>query len=118
MKPYSGNAAEAANDYRGWFLGHFIGAPGDPGHSEAVEIKWGRHAAGEMRAAWSQCDSSSLAILIRGRFVLGFEETEFVLQNEGDFVFWGPGIPHTWRAVEESLVITVRWPSGAADSAS
>ncbi len=50
-------------------------------------------------------------MLIRGRFVLVFPEREVTLANEGDFVLFGPGVPHSFRSLEESLVLTVRWPS-------
>ncbi|MDQ3815824.1 MAG: signal peptidase I [Armatimonadota bacterium] len=111
MKPYCGNAARLALEHRGWFLGHFVGEAGQPLHCEAVEIKWAEHRAGERRAAWSQCAASSLSILIRGRFRIQFPDEEFVLAEEGDFVVWGPDVPHTWHAEEDSLVLTVRWPS-------
>ena len=33
------------------------------------------------------------------------------LEKEGDYAVWGPGIGHSWQAEEDSIVITVRWPS-------
>jgi hypothetical protein len=24
---------------------------------------------------------------------------------------WGPGVDHSWEALEDSVVLTVRWPS-------
>jgi quercetin dioxygenase-like cupin family protein len=43
--------------------------------------------------------------------VLLFPDEEVALEKEGDFVLFGPGIAHSFRSVEESLVLTVRWPS-------
>ncbi|GAB0494382.1 hypothetical protein MMPV_005675 [Pyropia vietnamensis] len=37
------------------------------------------------------------------------------LVNEGDYVLWAPGVAHTWVAVEDSAVVTVRWPSLGGD---
>jgi quercetin dioxygenase-like cupin family protein len=34
-----------------------------------------------------------------------------LLEREGDYVMWGAGVDHTWRAEEDSIVITIRWPS-------
>lgn len=113
-----GSAPQASADYRGWFVGHFVGAPGDLTHSENLEVKWGRHRAGEARTEWAGgSDAHSLALLIYGRFRLRFPEREQLLENEGDFVIWEPGTPHTWRAEEDSLVITIRWPSSGTPSA-
>jgi quercetin dioxygenase-like cupin family protein len=38
----------------------------------------------------------------------------FVLEQEGDYAMWGPGIGHSWHAEEDTVVITVRWPSTSA----
>ena len=36
---------------------------------------------------------------------------DVVLAERGDYVVWGPGVDHSWCAEEESVVLTVRWPS-------
>ena len=110
--PYFGNAAEVAQRSRGWFLGHFMPA-GHTLQSEDVELKWFTHARGETRAEWSPASPvRTLNVLVRGRFVLLFPEREVCLAREGDFVLFGPGVPHSYRSEEESVVLTVRWPSG------
>ena len=77
-----------------------------------MELKWFTHAKGEVR---SECapgsPAATLNILLRGRFVLRFPDREVALAKEGDFVLFGPDVPHAFRAEEESLVLTVRWPS-------
>jgi hypothetical protein len=50
-------------------------------------------------------------LLVRGSFVLVFPDREVALRREGDFVMFGPGVAHSYRCLEESLVLTVRWPS-------
>ncbi|GIW08039.1 MAG: hypothetical protein KatS3mg060_2844 [Dehalococcoidia bacterium] len=111
-----GNAYTAGASYRSWIVGHFVGGPL---HSTAVEVKWARHAAGEERSEWSADAATTLVILVRGRFRLLFPDREAMLREEGDFVHWLPGIHHRWVAEEESVVLTVRWPSlrptGGAD---
>ena len=111
-RPVTGNAAEAARNTRGWFLGHFM--PGDDNalRNSDLEVKWFTHAAGETRPEWSPpSEVRTLNILIRGRFVLLFPDHEVLLEKEGDFVLFGPDIAHSFRCEEESLVLTVRWPS-------
>lgn len=108
----AGNAgADAASDTWGWLVGHFI-TPGDPRHTEAVEVKWGVHRAGESRLAPAPgLQSTSLSLLVRGRFRLTFPTGEVLLATPGDYALWPPGVAHDWTAEEESVVVTVRWPS-------
>jgi mannose-6-phosphate isomerase-like protein (cupin superfamily) len=107
-----GNAAEASRATRGWFVGHFMQGRVDALASRDVELKWFTHAAGETRSEWSPASSvRTLNVLFRGRFVLRFPDREVELAREGDFVMFGPGVAHSFRSIEESLVLTVRWPS-------
>lgn len=111
-KPLFGNAVEAGRDSRGWFLGHFLPGEDNPLRGRDVEVKWWTHQKGETRSEWSPPSSvTTLNVLIRGKFVVLFPDEEVSLEREGDFVFFGPGIAHSFRCVEESLVMTVRWPS-------
>jgi quercetin dioxygenase-like cupin family protein len=54
---------------------------------------------------------TDLLLLIRGRFRLDLSVGSITLEKEGDYAVWGPGIDHCWQAEEDSIVITVRWPS-------
>lgn len=95
---------------RGWLLGHFM-PDGDPRHSDAVEIKWGVHPAGEQRPGWVADDPRSiLSVLISGRFRIDLPDRSVVLAKQGDYVVFR-GANHTWQAEEESVVVSVRWPS-------
>ena len=108
---YVGNANVDAPLDRGWLLGHFK-PPGDPRHSEDVEIKWGVHPAGDERAVWVENEvRTALLILISGRFRVELPGRSVLLEKPGDYVVWGKGIGHSWRAEEPSTVLTVRWPS-------
>ncbi|MFF0521463.1 signal peptidase I [Actinomadura nitritigenes] len=108
---YVGKAAADAAGDRGWLLGHFK-PPGDLRHSEDVEIKWGVHPKGERRARWTDGEKrTALLVLISGRFWLEFPGRDVVLAEPGDYVVWGRGVDHSWEAEEESVVMTVRWPS-------
>ncbi|MBX6387103.1 MAG: signal peptidase I [Microbispora sp.] len=108
---YVGNANLDAVADRGWLLGHFKPA-GDVRHSDDVEIKWYAHPRGDRRAEWVTGERrTALLVLISGRFRVEFPERSVVLDNQGDYVVWGPGVDHSWYAEEESVVLTVRWPS-------
>ena len=107
-----GNAVDAGKDTRGWLLGHFMPGADNPLRTRDVELKWYTHARGETREQWAPPnDVRTLNVLIRGRFVLLFPDREVALEKEGDFVLFGPGVAHSFRSEEESLVLTVRWPS-------
>jgi hypothetical protein len=110
--PFYGNVHDASKDTRGWFLGHFMPGEANSLRSEELELKWYTHAKGETRDQWAPGNPvKTLNILIRGHFVLLFPNREVVLEKEGDFVLFGPGVPHSYRSEEESVVLTVRWPS-------
>jgi len=107
-----GNAAEAWRNTRGWFLGHFMPGADNRLRSDDVELKWFTHPKGDTRGECAPGNSvRTLNILIRGGFVLEFPGREVTLENEGDFVLFGPFVPHSFRSLDESLVLTVRWPS-------
>jgi mannose-6-phosphate isomerase-like protein (cupin superfamily) len=107
-----GNAAAASKDTRGWFLGQFLPGASNPHRTSDLEVKWFTHAKGEERAQWAPASPvRTLNVLVRGHFVLRFPDREVALREEGDYVLFGPGVPHSFRSVETSLVLTVRWPS-------
>jgi hypothetical protein len=110
--PISGNVAGTSKDTRGWFLGHFMPGDDNPLRTSALELKWYTHAKGETRGEWAPGNPvQTLNILVHGHFVLLFPDREIALEKEGDFVLFGPGVAHSFRSVQESLVLTVRWPS-------
>ncbi len=106
---YEGNAKSAGSNYRGWFMGAFLNEE-SPLLQENVELKWATHKKGERRKDWSMGDEKqSISILISGKFKLIFDDREETLSQQGDFVYWGPQVPHTWEALEDSTIMTVRF---------
>jgi len=109
---YVGRAGEDGAHNQGWLLGHFMPSGGLL-HSADVEVKWGVHRPGQRRAGWATREiRTALLVLIRGAFDIELRDRTVVLREPGDYVVWGPGEDHSWRAGNvETVVLTVRWPS-------
>jgi quercetin dioxygenase-like cupin family protein len=52
-----------------------------------------------------------MVILVSGRFCVNLTVGSVRLERQGDYAVWGPGIDRSWKAEDDSVVITVRWPS-------
>jgi hypothetical protein len=106
-----GNAGSEGAARRGWIIGHFL-PEGDPRRSTDVEIKWGVHPAGDERTSRSEVEHRTTVVLLAsGRFEVLFDTRVVELREPGDYAMWGRGVGHSWRAVEDSVVVTIRWPS-------
>jgi quercetin dioxygenase-like cupin family protein len=109
-----GNVSDEGDKYRGWIVGHFITPPDPVRTTNALEVKWGVHPTGQQRDAWTNGEArTTLLLLISGRFRLDLATGSTVLCRQGDYVTWGPGTDHSWQAEEDSLVVSIRWPSVA-----
>ncbi len=117
----AGNAGDedTVRRHGGWFIGHFI--QDDPLRATGdVEVKWAFHTAGETKGSLHRnACARTMSILLQGRFCLTFRNDErdwdVLLVNKGDYVVWDAGVAHTWTALEDSFILTVRWPSCAGD---
>lgn len=106
-----GNASDDSAQTRGWFVGHFLEVD-DIRLSDEVEIKWGIHPRRDRREEVVTGETrTTVLILISGRFRINLGEDSFVLENQGDYAMWGAGVDHTWEAEEDSVMMTIRWPS-------
>jgi mannose-6-phosphate isomerase-like protein (cupin superfamily) len=118
----TGNAVDDGGARRGWLVGHFV--DDDPVRRSAdVEVKWALHPAGEERTEWVTGEQrTALVLLVSGRFRMWFaasegdEREEVVLVRQGDYVLWTPGTDHVWHAEQDTVVVTIRWPSVASGS--
>ena len=109
---WCGNALVEGAPHHGWFIGHFLEIPHDLRSSHAVEIKWSTHLAGTQKQSCGVSEeATTLCVLIKGQVSLQFPGRECILSQEGDYAIWPAGVPHRWVVVQESLVLTVRWPS-------
>ncbi|WP_242547350.1 signal peptidase I [Amycolatopsis sp. MtRt-6] len=108
----AGNANEDAADTRGWLVGHFIDPSQGVRASKDVEVKWANHPAGDKRPEWTSDDQrTTLVMLVSGEFRVEVTGGGKIMTRQGDYVMWGPGIDHSWEALADSVVLTVRWPS-------
>jgi len=118
MDIVKGNFDDETDTHRGWIMGHFM-EEDSPFKTENIEIKWGKHKAGEHKKSAAKNEKAkTLTILIKGRFTLTFYNQKIILYKEGDYCFWEAGTYHSWFADEDSLILTIRWPSLSGDQKS
>jgi hypothetical protein len=117
----TGNATDAfkTQQRNGWFVGHFIDSCALC-RTRDVEVKWALHPAGDAKASSGvNKTAKTMSVLIRGRFRLMFDEgdtvQEVLLEREGDYALWDAGVAHSWVTEEDSVILTVRWPSVPED---
>jgi len=116
----TGNAVTDTDNRSGWFVGHFV-SPEDIRFTNAVEVKWGIHCAGERNAEGFVANkiATTMSLIIAGHFRLFFRTkngNESVdLDQTGCYALWMPGVEHHWQAITDSTVLTVRWPSVPKD---
>jgi hypothetical protein len=114
MTIIEGNVVEGGNPIdRGWFIGQFIEG-NSVFNNDSFEMKWTKHSKGKIRKVPAKnVKAKSMCILVEGNFVIRFpdEKSEKAMTRKGDFIFWGPEIYHTSEALEDSVVLTIRWPS-------
>lgn len=111
MNFYKGRVGDES-PYRGWLVGHFINANNGPAHTNAIEVKYGVHKANDARTTWTTNETrTTLLIITKGQFEIYFDVIDNFLLVSGDYIVWGPGIEHKWKAITDVEAITVRWPS-------
>jgi hypothetical protein len=113
---YFGNAAVDQMRGSGWFVGQFVPAARGLRHQIDVEVKWGIHRDGEKRPhPWANGNATTISVLIHGKLRATFhiDGTPHVvtLQKEGDYVIFGPNVVHSWAALGDTVVLSVRFPS-------
>jgi len=111
----TGNAIDHgdARLQRGWFIGHFIDPAQGLRYTKEIEVKWGIHSTSEEKPIPNATEATTLTLLISGAFIVDFPELNksAYLKRSGDYVIFAPGVMHIWKTLEDSVVLTVRWPS-------
>jgi hypothetical protein len=63
-----------------------------------------------------------MSVLIRGKFRLAFQDgvstQDVLLEKEDDYALWDARVVHIWIAEDETVILTVRWPSIQKDQVS
>jgi hypothetical protein len=119
---YFGNAKVDQAPGAGWFVGQFIPAEFGLRHQTDVELKWGVHPDGEKRPQpWANQNGTTISVLIEGSLKITFYvdggQKEVMLRTKGDYVAFGPEVVHSWEAVGDTIVLSVRFPSVEVGSA-
>lgn len=99
---------------RGWFVGHFNDNPElntTDLEAQIVKLKKGDKKDG---SSYNK-QGKTLGMLIYGAFELDFDGEKVRLDKEGDFVIFQPMVNHTWEALEDSMIVSIRWPSLPGD---
>jgi quercetin dioxygenase-like cupin family protein len=97
-------------------VGQFVPAEFGPRRQTDVELKWGIHPDGDKRSRpWANRNATTISVLIEGRLKVTFYvdggEQEVTLRRKGDYVAFGPAVVHSWEAVGDTIVLSVRFPS-------
>lgn len=113
---YFGHAPHDQIRDSGWFVGQFVPKELGPRHQTDVELKWGLHKQGETRVApWATGASTTISVMIEGALRVIFHvdgrlET-VTMEKPGDYVVFGRNIVHSWEALSDAIVLSIRFPS-------
>ena len=113
---YFGNANADQVRGSGWFVGQFVPPEHGLRHQTEVELKWGVHTDGEKRShPWANQNGTTIAALLEGSLKIAFHidgtRQEVTLRTKVDYVAFGPEVVHSWEAVGDTVVLSVRFPS-------
>lgn len=108
-----GNGHLDGRDHKGWFVGHFMGGgESDLAKSKGVEAKLSFNPTGKRNEATTLNEfARTMTFLISGSHKLEFGNSSVLLERPGDYCIFANGVAHSWVSVEDSSVLTVRWPS-------
>lgn len=112
-KIIKGNLNQNDPKRRGWFAGNFMDE-GSPFKTDAFELQWRKLKAGEEKTALgTQKVAKTIGILVYGKFEFSFPDVnkKITIEKEGDFVYYDAGVTHSWKVLEDTLLVSIRWPS-------
>ncbi|MBV9286852.1 MAG: hypothetical protein JO288_03350 [Hyphomicrobiales bacterium] len=120
---YFGNADADQVRGSGWFVGQFVPAELGLRHQTDVELKWGVHPDGDKRVRpWANGNGTTISVLIEGSLRVTFHlhgtQEELTLKTRGDYVIFGPDVVHSWEAMGDTIVLSMRFPSVEVGSGS
>lgn len=101
------------SDRHGWLIGNFI-EEDSLFHNDDFEVRWANHKKGEKKDPPAMNNTAkTISILIKGKMLLKFpfEKKEIILSKPGDYASWKEKVYHGSEMLEDSIVLTIRWPS-------
>jgi len=102
------------NCERGWVLGHFTKIP--ELNTQDLEVQFVKlQASSEKNGISKQKKAKTLSLLVSGKMEIYFKDETVRLEKEGDFVIFDKGVDHSWKVLEDSTILSVRWPSLPGD---
>lgn len=114
MKIVTGKINDLSKDYRGWFIGSFIDKE-SPFNTNDFEVKWVERKKGESKENINPPvdEQKTLSILISGKFKIEFLDTKEtkLFEIPGEYIYYQPTVPHKVTALEDTVMIVIRWPS-------
>ncbi len=113
---YFGNASVDQVHESGWFVGQFVPESLGLRHQTEVEVKWGVHPDGEKRnRPWANRRATTISVLIGGSlrvtFYIGETPQTVTLRKAGDYIIFAPDTVHSWEAIGDTIVLSIRFPS-------
>jgi len=108
-----GNVRNESKDFKNWVIGDFR-EDESPFKTDKFEMKWSNRKKGYFSPAKEeghQENKRTLGILVYGRMKIVFQDAnkEALLQDEGDYYYCKPTNRHSVEALEDSLILTLRW---------
>jgi len=143
-KIIQGNLNQNDPKRRGWFAGNFMDED-SPFKTDDFELQWRKLKAGEEKPnLGTQKVAKTMGILVYGKFEFNFPKEnkldpakggasgrvcrkgrssaasnysgkKITLEKEGEFVFFDAGVAHSWKVIEDTLLVSIRWPSIPGD---
>lgn len=110
------NAFALGKDKEGWFFGSFINDPNLK--SSDLEIQLIELEEGfSKRSTRHDASVKAITILIEGFFEISFpdEGHAVALEKQGDFVKYDLSSNHKSKALIDSTILTIKWPSKNLD---
>jgi hypothetical protein len=113
---YFGNAAIDQVRDSGWFVGQFVPEAWGLRHQTDLEVKWGVHPDGEKRhRPWANGRATTISVLVRGSLRVTFYINESPLTvslgKVGDYIIFTLDTVHSWEAIGDTIVLSIRFPS-------
>lgn len=107
-----GNGHLDGRQHKGWFVGHFMNQDSDLAKSKDVEAKISFNPTGKRNEATTlNTVARTITFLVSGSHKLEFGNSSVLLERPGDYCIFSNGVAHSWESVDDSTVLTIRWPS-------